>query len=113
MITLKATEKHSEYLESIADPADFFAAIEPTDDEYTRIRNLAVVLPAVTYVLRWAGSDKARLAIVGKLLGMDQRPQSEIARDANISETRISRAIKAGADFLQVSRKTLEMKIVE
>lgn len=56
-------------------------------------------------LVRWAGSDQARLAIVGILVGMEERSQGQIARDHRISETRISRALTAGRDFMAQARK--------
>jgi hypothetical protein len=75
------------------DPPEQEPAPIPLDARLMASRFITVTL--------WAGADPARLAIVAKLLRLDDRCQAHIGRDHHISEDRINRAIAEGRDFLR------------
>jgi DNA-directed RNA polymerase specialized sigma24 family protein len=71
---------------------------EPHDEITDRERLMAARLLTV---IRWAGANPARLAIVAKLLGIDDRRQAQISREHRVSESQISKAMEEGREFLR------------
>jgi hypothetical protein len=65
----------------------------------------------IVALVRWAGGDPFRCAVIEKLMRRDERAVTEIARDVNLDRHKVRRAYEAGlsvADALRSeSKRTL------
>ena len=63
--------------------------------------NIAPVISVFCLLVVWAGKNRARLSVIGKVLKTDERTQAEIAAESRISRQAISRAMSDARVFLK------------
>jgi hypothetical protein len=73
-----------------------------SDEAKRQEANFPPMTGVLCLLLSWAKNSRAKVAVIGKLLAMDERPLNQIANQARVHRQAIRRAFISGKAFMLV-----------